>query len=54
LDFGIDLSGENSTLGPLYVSDIGVVPEPTSLGVIALGGLGLLARRRGRKSGSIQ
>lgn len=38
-----DLTGDTS--GPT-ISAIGVVPEPTSIGFLVVGGLGLLARRR--------
>jgi hypothetical protein len=37
----------SDTVDPgLTITDVGVVPEPTGLGVLALGGMGLLARRR--------
>jgi len=35
--------------GSLTVSDIGVVPEPASLGLLVLGGVGLIGRRRSKK-----
>jgi len=40
-----DFSGDTVDPG-LQVTAVGVVPEPTGLGVLALGGMGLLARRR--------
>jgi len=39
-----DLS--TSTVSGLTIGSIGVVPEPTGVGVLVLGGMGLLARRR--------
>ena len=50
LFLGVDFSGYGGNtdgVTGLQVSDIGVVPEPTSLGVIALGAMGMLGRRRG-------
>jgi len=42
-----DLSNYNTgTNGIVSISSITVLPEPTSLGALALGGLGLLSRRR--------
>jgi hypothetical protein len=40
-----DFSGDTINPG-LTITAVGVVPEPTGLGVLALGGMGLLARRR--------
>jgi hypothetical protein len=47
---GIDLSSSNdSNLSGLTFSAVAVVPEPMSIGLLALGGLGLMSRRH-RKS----
>jgi hypothetical protein len=32
--------------GSISITNIGVVPEPTSVGVLFLGGIALMARRR--------
>jgi len=47
---GFDFSnGNDSNLTGYTVDAVAVVPEPMSLGVLALGGVGLLARRRTAK-----
>jgi PEP-CTERM motif len=44
---GIDFSNSNdSLLSGITFSAVAVVPEPMSLGLLALGGLGLMARRK--------
>jgi hypothetical protein len=45
LDFS-DFAGDGLSFGQLGVSDIGLVPEPASAGLLVLGGIGLLARRK--------
>jgi PEP-CTERM motif len=45
----LDFSGFSDSavpLGDLAVSDIGIVPEPGSIGILALSAVGLLARKR--------
>jgi hypothetical protein len=53
VDFGFDFTNYSDTTvgiatGGLTTSDIGVIPEPGSLGLLAIGGMGLLARRKRR------
>ena len=38
--------GDTFVLDDVSVTDLSAAPEPTSLGLLALGGIGLLARRR--------
>jgi hypothetical protein len=48
---GVDLSSSNDSLLQGYsFSAIAVVPEPMTLGLLALGGVGLMARRHRRKA----
>jgi hypothetical protein len=48
---GFDLLSTNdSNLAGYSVSAVAVVPEPMSLGLLALGGVGLMARRNRRKA----
>jgi hypothetical protein len=50
-DLGIDLSSTNdSNLVGYDFTAVAVVPEPMSLSLLALGGVGLMARRNRRKS----
>jgi hypothetical protein len=42
-------TGDGLSAGQLGVSDLGIVPEPTSLGLLMLGGVGLVGRRRNKK-----
>jgi hypothetical protein len=44
-DFGFNFAGETNIAG-VTVTDIAAVPEPASAGLLLVGGLGLLARRR--------
>jgi hypothetical protein len=51
VDFGFDFTGYSDTTagiatGSLTTTDIGVIPEPASIGMMMLGGLGLLGRRK--------
>jgi len=48
--YGIDLSGHTVWAVLDHNSDFAVIPEPTSLGLLGLGALGLLARRGKRKA----
>jgi hypothetical protein len=48
---GLDLSSTNDALLSGYTfSAVAVVPEPMSLGLLVLGGVGLMARRNRRKA----
>jgi len=50
-DLGLDLSSANDPLlAGLTFNAVAVVPEPMSLGILALGGVGLMARRHRRKA----
>jgi len=50
-DLGLDLSSANdSNLVGYTFSAVSVVPEPMSLGLLALGGVGLMSRRSRRKA----
>jgi len=48
--YGIDLNGHTVWAVLNHNSDFAVIPEPTSLGLLGLGALGLLARRGKRKA----
>jgi hypothetical protein len=50
-NLGLDLSSSNDSLLAGYTfTAVSVVPEPMSLGLLALGGLGLMSRRNRRKA----
>jgi len=46
---GWDVSNQDSNLVGYTIEQVGVVPEPMSLGLLAVGGVGLMARRSRRK-----
>jgi hypothetical protein len=43
--FGWDVSSEDPNLVGYTIEEVAVVPEPMSLGLLVLGGLGLMSRR---------
>jgi hypothetical protein len=47
---GWDVSSQDPNLVGYTIEQVGVVPEPMSLGLLALGGVGLMARRNRRKA----